>query len=55
MVDLEFKGASWQTNADKDGFVTRELVLQNVPVFLPDGDARGSRLSTTTWRGFRRC
>ena len=38
MVDFEFKGASWQTNADKDGFVTRELVLQNVPVFLASGD-----------------
>jgi acetyl esterase/lipase len=38
MVDFEFKGASWQTNADKDGFVTRELVLQNVPMFLPNGD-----------------
>jgi epsilon-lactone hydrolase len=38
MVDFEFKGASWQTNADKDGFVTHELALQNVPVFLPDGD-----------------
>jgi acetyl esterase/lipase len=38
MVDLEFKGASWQTNADKDGFVDYELAKQNVPVFLPDGD-----------------
>jgi epsilon-lactone hydrolase len=38
MVDFEFKGASWQTNAGKDGFLTRELALQNVPVFLPDGD-----------------
>ena len=38
MVDFEFKGASWQTNADKDGFLTRELALQNVPVFLPNGD-----------------
>jgi acetyl esterase/lipase len=38
MVDFEFRGASWQTNADKDGFVTHELALQNVPVFLPDGD-----------------
>ncbi|HEY6761231.1 MAG TPA: alpha/beta hydrolase [Baekduia sp.] len=38
MVDLEFKGASWQTNADKDGFVDHELAKQNVPVFLPDGD-----------------
>jgi monoterpene epsilon-lactone hydrolase len=38
MVDFEFKGASWQTNADKDGFVSRELVLQNVRVFLPNGD-----------------
>jgi len=38
MVDFEFKGASWRTNADKDGFLTRELALQNVPVFLPDGD-----------------
>ena len=38
MVDFEFKGASWQTNADKDGFLTRELALQNVPVFLPSGD-----------------
>jgi acetyl esterase/lipase len=38
LVDFECKGASWQTNAGKDGFVTRELVLQNVPVFLPNGD-----------------
>lgn len=38
MVDFEFKGASWQTNADKDGFVTRELAIQNVPMFLPDRD-----------------
>jgi len=38
MVDFEFKGASWQTNADKDGFLTRELALQNVSVFLPNGD-----------------
>jgi acetyl esterase/lipase len=38
MVDYEFKGASWQTNADKDGFVTRELAIQNVPIFLQDGD-----------------
>jgi acetyl esterase/lipase len=38
MVDFEFNGPSWQTNADKDGFLTRELALQNVPVFLPDGD-----------------
>jgi monoterpene epsilon-lactone hydrolase len=38
MVDLEFKGASWQTNADKDGFVDYELAKQNVPVFLPEGD-----------------
>jgi acetyl esterase/lipase len=38
MVDFEFKGASWQTNADKDGFLTRELARQNVPVFLPNGD-----------------
>jgi monoterpene epsilon-lactone hydrolase len=38
MVDFEFKGASWRTNADKDGFLTRRLALQNVPVFLPNGD-----------------
>jgi acetyl esterase/lipase len=38
MVDFEFKGASWQSNADKDGFVTHELALQNIPVFLPEGD-----------------
>jgi acetyl esterase/lipase len=38
MVDFEFKGASWQTNADKEGFLTHELALQNVPVFLPNGD-----------------
>jgi len=38
MVDFEFKGRSWRTNAGKDGFVTRELVLQNVTVFLPHGD-----------------
>jgi monoterpene epsilon-lactone hydrolase len=38
MVDLEFGGESWVTNAEKDGFVTRELAVQNVPMFLPDGD-----------------
>jgi monoterpene epsilon-lactone hydrolase len=38
MADFEFKGASWQTNADKDGFLTRELALQGVPLFLPNGD-----------------
>jgi epsilon-lactone hydrolase len=38
MVDFEFKGASWQGNADNEGFVTHELVLQNVRVFLPHGD-----------------
>lgn len=37
MVDFEFRGASWQTNADKDGFVTHELALQNIPMFLPNG------------------
>jgi monoterpene epsilon-lactone hydrolase len=37
-VDFEFKGASWQTNADKDGFLTHELALQNVPLFLANGD-----------------
>jgi acetyl esterase/lipase len=35
MVAFESKGAPWQTNADKDGFVTRELALQSIPVFLP--------------------
>jgi monoterpene epsilon-lactone hydrolase len=46
MVDFECKGASWRTNAGKDGFLSRELVLQNVPVFLPDGDpAKASPLS----------
>jgi len=38
MVDFEFKGASWKTNADKDGFVTYELAIQNIPMFLPNGD-----------------
>jgi acetyl esterase/lipase len=38
MVDFEFQGASWETNAGQDGFLTRELALQNVPVFLPNGD-----------------
>jgi monoterpene epsilon-lactone hydrolase len=38
MVDLEFSGESWSTNAEKDGFVTRELAVQNVPMFLPGGD-----------------
>jgi monoterpene epsilon-lactone hydrolase len=38
MVDFEFKGASWQTNADKDGFLHHELALQNVPLFLPNGN-----------------
>jgi acetyl esterase/lipase len=37
MVDFESKGAPWQTNADRDGFVTRELALQSVSVFLPHG------------------
>jgi monoterpene epsilon-lactone hydrolase len=31
MVDFEFKGASWQTNADKDGFVTREREGEGKP------------------------
>ncbi|MCW3049155.1 MAG: 6-hexanolactone hydrolase [Solirubrobacterales bacterium] len=38
MVDFELQGASWQTNAGKEGFVTHDLVRQLVPVFLPDGD-----------------
>jgi acetyl esterase/lipase len=38
MVDFELKGASWQTNAGKEGFITHELVRQLVPVFLPHGD-----------------
>jgi epsilon-lactone hydrolase len=38
MVDFELRGASWQSNAGRDGFVTRELVQQNVSVFLPGGD-----------------
>jgi acetyl esterase/lipase len=38
MVDFECKGASWQTNAGKDGFLTRELALQSVALFLPDGN-----------------
>jgi monoterpene epsilon-lactone hydrolase len=37
MVDYEFKGASWQENADKDGFVTHELALQNPGMFLGEG------------------
>jgi monoterpene epsilon-lactone hydrolase len=36
MVDFEFRGESWVTNAEKDGFVTRELAVQNVPAFLGD-------------------
>ena len=40
MVDFEFKGDSWVTNADKEGFVDKALAIQNVPVFLgPDKDA----------------
>jgi len=39
MVDYEFKGASWQENADKGGFATYELAVQNPPMFLgEDGD-----------------
>jgi monoterpene epsilon-lactone hydrolase len=38
LVDFECKRASWWTNAAKEGFVTRELVLLNVPLFLPRGD-----------------
>jgi acetyl esterase/lipase len=38
MVDFELRGASWQSNAGRDGFVTRELVQQNVSVFLPGKD-----------------
>jgi monoterpene epsilon-lactone hydrolase len=37
MVDFEFRGASWERNAEKDGFVSRELAHQNVPVFLGEG------------------
>lgn len=38
-VDFEFNGASWETNSEKDGFVSKALALQNVPVFLgPDQD-----------------
>lgn len=40
MVDFEFKGESWTTNADKDGFVDKALAAENVPVFLgPDQTA----------------
>jgi monoterpene epsilon-lactone hydrolase len=38
VVDFELKGASWQTNADNEGFVSRELVQQMLPLFLPHGD-----------------
>jgi monoterpene epsilon-lactone hydrolase len=38
MADLEFKGASWQTNAEFDGFVDHELAKQNVPMFFPEGN-----------------
>jgi acetyl esterase/lipase len=38
MVDFEFRGASWHTNADKDGFVSLPLAKENVPVFLGDRD-----------------
>jgi branched-chain amino acid transport system ATP-binding protein len=37
MVDFEFRGESWTTNAELDGFVSKALAIQNVPVFLgPD-------------------
>jgi epsilon-lactone hydrolase len=42
MVDFEFKGKSWQTNAANDGFVDRELAIQNVPMFLGDLDPAAS-------------
>jgi epsilon-lactone hydrolase len=42
MVDFEFKGESWQTNAANDGFVDRELAIQNVPMFLGDQDPAAS-------------
>jgi acetyl esterase/lipase len=42
MVDFEFKGKSWQTNAANDGFVDRELAIQNVPMFLGDLDPAGA-------------
>lgn len=38
MVDFEFRGASWQTNADKDGFVSHEGAKMNVPIFMGDLD-----------------
>jgi epsilon-lactone hydrolase len=39
LVDFELKGDSWRTNAGREGFVSRELVLETIRVFLPDGDA----------------
>jgi epsilon-lactone hydrolase len=42
MVDFEFKGESWQTNAANDGFVDRELAIMNVPMFLGDQDPAAS-------------
>jgi acetyl esterase/lipase len=38
MVDFEFRGDSWQTNADKDGFVSHEGAKMNVPLFMGDLD-----------------
>ncbi|WP_051324651.1 alpha/beta hydrolase fold domain-containing protein [Candidatus Solirubrobacter pratensis] len=38
LVDFNCERASWRTNAANEGFVTRDLVLLNVPLFLPHGD-----------------
>jgi epsilon-lactone hydrolase len=38
MVDFEFKGDSWKTNEDKDGFVNYEGASMNVPIFMGDRD-----------------
>jgi acetyl esterase/lipase len=38
MVDYEFKGASWQTNGDKD-WSTHPAALALTEIFLPGGDA----------------
>jgi hypothetical protein len=54
-VDFESKRASWQTNADKDGLVTRELALPNVPVFLPNGDPAKESPLDHDLGGLRRC
>jgi acetyl esterase/lipase len=52
LVDFECTRASWRTNAANEGFVTRELVLLNVALFLPQGDPRAASPLNRDLAGF---